>query len=55
MILQRRFRSGERIRHGKDARHHPLDIAVDHGGLAVEGNRRDRGRGVWPDSRQCEE
>ena len=34
------------------AAHHPLDIAVDHGGRPVEGDRRDRRRRVGADARQ---
>ena len=37
---------------GKEARDHPLDIAVNHGSRSVEGNRRDRRRRVVADARQ---
>ena len=44
--------SGSGVSIASNARNHALDIAVDHGGRPVEGDRRDRRGRVAADARQ---
>ena len=46
------FGGRERLLHPEQARHHPLDIAVDGCRHPIEGDRRNRGRRVGADPRQ---
>ena len=50
-----RLASRQRILQGEEPRDHPLDIAVDGGRLAVEGDGRDRRRRIGADAGQVSE
>ncbi len=45
-------RARDRLFEGEESRQNARDIAVDWRGLAAEGDRRDRGRGIGADARQ---
>ncbi len=51
--LDLRLRFRQRVFHREQPRHHALDVTVHRHCLPVEGNRRDRRRGIRADARQC--